>query len=68
MGSPAGAVECAAVMVEAHKRLIRHAARAFDERDVDEVVASMHPEAEVELIGGFGDVMGQRSESSSSPG
>jgi ketosteroid isomerase-like protein len=47
-------------MVEAHERLIRQAARAFDERDVDEVAASMHPEAEVELIGGFGDVMGQR--------
>ena len=46
-------------MVEAHKRLIRQAAHAFNERDVDEVVASMHSEAEVELIGGFDGVMGQ---------
>jgi ketosteroid isomerase-like protein len=46
-------------MVEAHERLIRKAARAFDERDVDEVVASMHSEAEVQLIGGFDGVMGQ---------
>ena len=46
-------------MVEAHQRLIRQAARAFDERDVDAVVSSMHSEAEVELIGGFGSVMGQ---------
>ncbi len=46
-------------MVEAHESLIRQAARAFNERDVDEVVASMHSEAEVELIGGFDGVMGQ---------
>jgi ketosteroid isomerase-like protein len=39
--------------------LIRRAARAFDDRDVDEVLASMHPDAEVELIGGFDRVMGQ---------
>ena len=46
-------------MVEAHQRLIRRAARAFDERDVDAVVSAMHPDAEVELIGGFEGVMGQ---------
>jgi ketosteroid isomerase-like protein len=47
-------------MVEAHKSLVRRAADAFNERDVDEVVASMHSEAEVKLIGGFDGVMGQR--------
>ncbi len=46
-------------MVEAHERLIRQAAGAFNERDVDEVVASMHSESEVKLIGGFDGVMGQ---------
>jgi ketosteroid isomerase-like protein len=46
-------------MVEAHEQLIRQAARAFNDRDVDAVVASMHSEAEVELIGGFDGVMGQ---------
>ena len=46
-------------MVETHRRLIEQAARAFDERDVDAVLASMHPEADVELIGGFDGVMGQ---------
>ncbi|MDP9188297.1 MAG: nuclear transport factor 2 family protein [Actinomycetota bacterium] len=45
--------------MEAHERLIREAARAFNERDVDEVVALMHSEAEVKLIGGFDGVMGQ---------
>ncbi len=45
-------------MVEAHKSLVRQAADAFNERDVDEVVASMHSEAEVKLIGGFDGVMG----------
>jgi ketosteroid isomerase-like protein len=46
-------------MADAHQRLIRQAARAFDERDVNAVVSSMHSEAEVELIGGFEGVMGQ---------
>ena len=46
-------------MVDAHQRLIRQAACAFDQRDVNAVVSSMHSEAEVELIGGFEGVMGQ---------
>jgi ketosteroid isomerase-like protein len=47
-------------VVEAQERLIRDAARAFNERDVEAVVAAMDPEAEVGLIGGFEGVMGQR--------
>lgn len=47
-------------MVAAHEQLIREAARAFNERDIDEVVTLMHSEAEVELVGGFDGVMGQR--------
>lgn len=46
-------------MVAAHRRLIQQAAHAFNDRDVDEVVASMHSDAEVDLIGGFDGVMGQ---------
>ena len=49
--SPGRRVSCADG--EAHKSLIRRATNAFNERDVDEVVASMHSEAEVKLIGGF---------------
>ena len=45
---------------EAHERLIREAARAFTERDVEAVLAAMHPDSEMELIGGFEGVMGQR--------
>ena len=47
-------------MVEAHEKLIREAARAFNERDVEAVVASMDPAGEVALIGGFEGVMGRR--------
>ncbi len=45
---------------EAQERLIREAARAFTERDVEAVIAAMHPDSEMELIGGFEGVMGQR--------
>jgi ketosteroid isomerase-like protein len=45
-------------VVEAHKRLIREAMAAFNERDTDRVVAAMHPDSEVELVGGFDGVMG----------
>ena len=51
---------CSLSVVEAHKRLIREAMAAFNERDVDRVVATMHPDSEVELIGGFDGVMGPR--------
>jgi ketosteroid isomerase-like protein len=47
-------------VVEEHEHLIREAARAFNERDVDAVVASMDPAGEVALIGGFEGMMGQR--------
>lgn len=45
---------------ETAERLIREAARAFNERDVEAVLAAMHSQPELQLIGGFDDVMGQR--------
>jgi ketosteroid isomerase-like protein len=39
--------------------VIRRLEAAFNEHDVEGVLAGMHPDIELELIGGFADVMGQ---------
>ncbi|HZA90462.1 MAG TPA: nuclear transport factor 2 family protein [Solirubrobacterales bacterium] len=47
-------------MSQDHERLVQEAVRAFNERDIEGIVATVHPEAEIELIGGFAGVMGTR--------
>ena len=42
-----------------NEQLVRESIRAFNERDIEMLVAMAHPEAEFELIGGFADVMGR---------
>lgn len=46
-------------MSQENERLARHGMRAFNERDIESLVATMHPEGEIELVGGFADIMGQ---------
>ena len=45
---------------EEQRRLLEAARLAFHERDVDALVATMHPKVVIELHGGFADVMGRR--------
>jgi ketosteroid isomerase-like protein len=46
-------------MSQENERLARQGMRAFNERDIEGLVATMHPEGEIELVGGFADIMGQ---------
>jgi ketosteroid isomerase-like protein len=46
-------------MSQENERLAREGMRAFNERDIEGMVATMHPKAEIELVGGFADLMGQ---------
>jgi ketosteroid isomerase-like protein len=46
-------------MSQEHLALIRRIEGAFNERDVERVLAGMHPSVELELVGGFADIMGQ---------
>ena len=47
-------------MSEANRELVRRAYRAFNERDVDALVAMHTEDVEYRLIGGFADVYGER--------
>jgi ketosteroid isomerase-like protein len=47
-------------MSQENMELVRRLETAHNERDIDGMVAGVHPEMEIELIGGFADVMGQR--------
>ena len=46
-------------MSREHVEIIRRIETAFNERNVGAVLAEMHPDVEIELIGGFADIMGQ---------
>jgi ketosteroid isomerase-like protein len=46
-------------MSQENERLAQEGMRAFNERDIEGMVATMHPKAEIELVGGFADLMGQ---------
>ena len=46
-------------MTQEHLETIRRIEAAFNERDVEGVLAGMHPDVELELVGGFADIMGQ---------
>ena len=47
-------------MSEKNAELVRRAMRAFNQRDIEGIGALTHPEAEIELFGGFADLMGKR--------
>lgn len=42
-----------------NRELIEEGVRAFNERDLDALLASVHADAEIELFGGFSEVMGK---------
>jgi ketosteroid isomerase-like protein len=46
-------------MSEEKVAVIRRLEAAFNERDLQRVLTAMHPDVELELIGGFADIMGQ---------
>jgi ketosteroid isomerase-like protein len=46
-------------MSQENVEIIRRIETAFNKRDVGGVLAEMHPDVEIELIGGFADIMGQ---------
>jgi ketosteroid isomerase-like protein len=48
-------------MSQENVEIIRRIETAFNERDVGAVLAEVHPDVEIELIGGFADIMGQSS-------
>jgi ketosteroid isomerase-like protein len=48
-------------MSQENVELVRRQERAHNERDINAMLAGVHPDVEIELIGGFADVMGQRT-------
>lgn len=48
------------VVSEQNVEIVRRGMRAFNERDIEGLLATMHPEGEIELVGGFADIMGQK--------
>lgn len=47
---------------EENVELLRESIRAFNDRDIDRIVASGHPDVRIELFGGFAQLMGKRFE------
>jgi ketosteroid isomerase-like protein len=46
-------------MSQENEQLAQEGMHAFNERDIEGLIAAMHPAAEIELVGGFADLMGQ---------
>jgi ketosteroid isomerase-like protein len=46
-------------MAQENVEVIRRLEAAFNDQDIQGALATMHPDVELELIGGFADIMGQ---------